>query len=471
MLRKWQRPAKQTAVARPRESGQPTGMGKIGTWDLRLGIGHRVHALLERAFPDQRVFLRSETETKFIRLKPGTQLLAWTGSTVFVAWSIIATAILLMDSIGSGSLRDQAAREQALYEQRLNDLSAARDARADEARDAQERFNAALAQISQMQSALLESEDQRKELETGIDVIQTTLRRTVKERDAARTETAVAVAALNGDDTTHNAELSPVADTTVAFLTAALNTAADERDSMAAIATEAKLAAEQLTVEAKLVQQRNTKIFTQLEDAVSISLSPLDKMFRAAGLPTESILETVRRGYSGQGGPLTPLKFSTKGEEPDADGLRANSILERMDRMNLYRIALQKTPFAMPVKAAFRFTSGFGPRWGRMHNGTDFAAGVGTPIYATADGVVIQSQTVSGYGKYIRIQHEFGIETRYAHMSKLRVEKGQRVSRGDRIGDMGSSGRSTGSHLHYEVRIGGNPVNPMTYIKAARDVF
>ena len=71
----------------------------------------------------------------------------------------------------------------------------------------------------------------------------------------------------------------------------------------------------------------------------------------------------------------------------------------------------------------------------------------------------------------MKIKHKFGIETRYAHLAKIRVKVGQKVSRGDRIGDMGNSGRSTGTHLHYEVRVGEKPVNPMTYIKAARDVF
>ncbi len=438
---------------------------------MRIGLSHRLHAALERAFPEQRIFLRSENETKFVRLGPGTQLVAWTGSTAFVAWTIIATAILLMDSIGSGSLRDQAAREQALYEQRLNALSQDRDHRAEEARQAQERFNAALAQVSAMQSALLSSEDRRKELETGIDVIQATLRRTMKERDAARAETEVALADLGANGANGGEEVPADVEKTVDFLAMALNGAAAERDLMAHAAAEAALEKDRLIVEAKMMEQRNAQIFSQLEDAVSISLTPLDKMFRAAGLPTETILESVRRGYSGQGGPLTPLKFSTKGKDADPDSLRANSILERMDRMNLYRIALQKTPFAMPVKSAFRFTSGFGPRWGRMHNGTDFAASHGTPIYSTADGVVIHAGRQSGYGLMVKIQHEFGIETRYAHMSKIRVNVGQRVSRGDRIGDMGSTGRSTGVHLHYEVRVGGKPVNPMTYIKAARDVF
>ena len=389
---------------------------------------------------------------------------------MFVGWAIIATAILLMDSIGSGSLRDQAAREQRLYEDRLNSLSVERDMRAAEAREAQERFNAALQQISVMQSELLASEDHRKELETGIDVIQATLRRAMKERDVARDEVELA---LNGesDDGAGRVATSEDSDATLDFLTAALHSAAAERDTMAAIAAEAKLSADEMFHERRLLEQRNDEIFSKLEDAVSVSLKPLDKMFSSAGLSADSILETVRRGYSGQGGPLTPLSFSTKGEAPDSDSLRANGILEKMDRMNLYRIALQKTPFALPVKSTFRYTSGFGPRWGRMHNGTDFAAGHGTPIYATADGVVTHAGWSSGYGNLVKIQHEFGIETRYGHQSKIRVKVGQRVSRGERIGDMGNTGRSTGTHLHYEVRIGGKPVDPMTYIKAARDVF
>ena len=134
-------------------------------------------------------------------------------------------------------------------------------------------------------------------------------------------------------------------------------------------------------------------------------------------------------------------------------------------------------PFANPLKSSFRFSSPFGyrrdPKTGgrRMHSGTDFAAGMGTPIHSTAEGVVTHAGWSSGYGRLVKIQHEFGVETRYAHMSKLRVKVGQRVSRGQRIGDMGTSGRSTGVHLHYEVRVGGKAVNPMIFIKAANDVF
>ncbi len=99
------------------------------------------------------------------------------------------------------------------------------------------------------------------------------------------------------------------------------------------------------------------------------------------------------------------------------------------------------------------------------------AAPVGTPVYATGEGTVIFAGWQRGYGNLIKIQHELGTETRYGHLSKIRVKAGQKVSRGSQIGDMGNTGRSTGSHLHYEVRVNGRAVNPMSFIKAAQNVF
>ena len=400
-------------------------------------------------------------------------MLGWAGSVLFVAWSIIATAFLLMDSIGSGSVREQAAREQALYETRLNDLSGQRDRRESESLMAQQRFNVALAQISQMQLALLESEERRREMETGIEVIQATLRRTMKDRDGALGQVLALNEQLNDGGLLDVGKpgFESESNVTVDFLTEALSNTAQQRDTQIAIAAKAESDIRELEFERDLLFERNDRIFSQLEDAVSLSLTPLDKMFQAAGMSTDEILSTVRRGYSGQGGPMSPLSFSTSGGDPDADSLRANSILERLDRMNLYRIAAEQMPFSLPLKSSFRYTSGFGPRWGRKHAGTDFASGLGTPIYATADGVVTFAGWQSGYGRLVKIEHKHGLETRYAHQSNIRVKVGQRVSRGDRIGDMGSSGNSTGTHLHYEIRVDGEAVNPMIFIKAARDVF
>lgn len=437
---------------------------------MRTRLAIKTHAILERYFPERRLFLRSDTDTRFIRLKPETQFIAFTGSGLVIAWSIIATAILLMDSIGAGNFREQARRDQQTYMSRLNSLSQERDARAADALAAQERFNSALERISVMQSELLGSEIRRRELETGIEVVQATLREVMTNKKVVESEFAALQSAMENGGTLPGQ--SGGADSeTVDLLATALERTAQERDRVVADAQQALIAADAMATELRSMEEKNDAIFRQLEEAMTISVTPLDKMFKAAGMNPDTILNKVRAGYSGQGGPLMPLSFSTKGGELTEDSKRANRILNQMDRLNLYRIAAAKAPFANPLKDSYRFTSGFGYRWGRLHAGADFAGPHGTPIYSTADGVVIHAGWQSGYGKLVKIQHEFGIETRYAHMSKIRVKKGQRVSRGDRIGDMGNTGRSTGTHLHYEVRVGGKAVNPMIYLKAAKDVF
>ena len=440
---------------------------------MTLPITYKLHLLLERTFPEQRLFLRSDTETRFIRLSSTTQFVGIAGSALLLGWTIVSSAILLMHSLGAGDLRQQALRDQAVYEARLNELAAERDARAREAMQAQERFSVALSEVSGMQSRLLESEDRRRELETGINVIAATLRETMHERDEARSETQTLLAQL-AETEAASPDVARLVDMEVMvdFLTAALGDVAGERDDMHEFVAEAQLHLDQVVMDQKLESQRNERIFSQIEDAVVTSLEPIDEMFSAVGLPTDSIIEQVRRSYSGQGGPLTPITFSTSGDDTiDPLAERANGVLGQLDELNLYRIAAEKIPFSFPVRGQYRSTSGFGPRWGRMHEGHDWAGSTGTPIHSTADGVVVYAGRMSGYGNLIKIKHEFGYETRYAHLSKIRVKKGQRVSRGERIGDMGNTGRSTGTHLHYEVRVGGKAVNPMKYIKAARDVF
>ncbi len=441
-------------------------------------LGYRINATLEGYFPEQRLFLKSDTDTRFIRLRPVTQAVAVIIGAITLGWTVLATSILLLDSISAGSSRDQVQQQQALYEQRLNGLSADRDLREAEAVSAQERFNLALDQVSQMQARLLASEDRRRELETGIDVIQNTLRRTIKERDEARGEAARVTVALNEQGGTQT-EAGRAQDTaeTLEILTSALDVTAGQRDQMEVTAERAAALVDQIAEEKRKLEAHNDVIFAQLEEALTVSVQPLQKMFRDAGLSPDDLISSVRKGYSGQGGPLMPISLSTKGEAPTAEELRANAILKGLDTMNLYRIAVEKTPFAMPVHTAIRYTSGFGGRddpFGRgvrRHEGQDMAGDYGAPIYATADGVVTYAGWENGYGRLIKIQHEFGIETRYGHLSQIRVNVGQRVSRGDKIGDMGNSGRSTGTHLHYEIRLSGTAINPMTFIKAAQNVF
>jgi murein DD-endopeptidase MepM/ murein hydrolase activator NlpD len=126
-------------------------------------------------------------------------------------------------------------------------------------------------------------------------------------------------------------------------------------------------------------------------------------------------------------------------------------------------------PSINPVEI-MKFSSGFGYRSAptrgasRNHKGLDIPGPVGTPIYATADGMIGRAQWVSGYGKFVEINHGNAVQTRYGHLSAMNVVPGQRIRKGDVLGYMGSTGRSTGSHLHYEVRIAGEAINPTAFL-------
>ncbi len=128
-------------------------------------------------------------------------------------------------------------------------------------------------------------------------------------------------------------------------------------------------------------------------------------------------------------------------------------------------------PSRMPVEA-MRLSSAYGMRdhpilrQRRQHNGVDLAAASGTPVYATADGRIGRAQRFGSYGNYVQIEHGGALQTRYAHLSSYTVQSGDLVHKGDLIGYVGSTGNSTGPHLHYEVRVDAGPVDPRPYMIA-----
>ena len=144
---------------------------------------------------------------------------------------------------------------------------------------------------------------------------------------------------------------------------------------------------------------------------------------------------------------------------------------ELIDLANQQKDRIENIPAIQPIAAKDmkQMASGFGwrrdPVYGimRFHEGLDFAAAVGTPIYAPGNGKVIDASWNSGYGNTIDIDHGFNYVTRYAHLSKMNVKIGDTVKRGDKIGEVGNTGKSTGSHLHYEVRHKGVPQNPINF--------
>ncbi|MEQ1494225.1 MAG: M23 family metallopeptidase [Novosphingobium sp.] len=156
---------------------------------------------------------------------------------------------------------------------------------------------------------------------------------------------------------------------------------------------------------------------------------------------------------------------------PAASPVTGNSLTQITPRVSAPSFAPTKVsiPSRNPLDSA-TMTSSFGMRTHpvlggrRGHKGVDLAMPTGTPVYATADGVIGKAEWFSSYGLYIAIEHGGNIQTRYGHLSRLTVAAGQKVRKGDLIGYVGSTGRSTGPHLHYEVRIAGAAVNPIPYM-------
>ena len=444
--------------------------------NLKAKFSERLEVFFQKAIPSRKLLIKTNGRAHCINLKSSTQAGFFVIISCIVAWSIISVAIVAMDSLGAGNFREQALRDQENYQSRLMSLADERDFQFDVSRRAQSKFEEALSHISFLQMALMDGEVERKELTAALFLLKNKLNTSRLEEKIAKRNLIELKQVTNSDipEETSPNFLRDADSEKEALLAKVLSETAEDRDTLEDEAYNARLSVKRVEREMKLIEQRNEQIFRLIEEALSVSVGPLDKMFRSAGVNPESLIKTIRQGYSGYGG--YDLSYMDDDGETafgiyDKNLDKASRILENLDELNLYRIAVEKYPFYHPIQTANRFTSGFGPRWGRMHNGTDFAAPHGTPIRSTADGIVTYVGWQSAYGRLIKIKHDFGLETRYAHLSKFRVKKGQRVSRGQHIGDMGNTGRSTGTHLHYEIRIGGKAINPMKFIKAAQNVF
>ncbi len=187
---------------------------------------------------------------------------------------------------------------------------------------------------------------------------------------------------------------------------------------------------------------------------------------------------SVLAGGSNQGGPLVRSSPMSEAELQEKIAELMNKIEVSTEQLSiiearlLQQSVLKNTlPNSSPVAAAFN-SSSFGWRIDpfnghkAFHEGLDFTAAVGTPIYAAAGGIVSTAEQTPDYGKIVKIDHGSGLETRYAHASRLFVRAGERVEKGQKIAEVGSTGRSTGPHLHYEIRLAGNPLDPRKYLKA-----
>ena len=228
------------------------------------------------------------------------------------------------------------------------------------------------------------------------------------------------------------------------------------------------------------------KIFAAFESRQAVLLSriiafgerkvaSLRKVYSTIGLDPTEVAANISLPSDAIGGPLLPVQ---KGERPqdalDQQLLKAHQAFLEAEKL---RHAITLMPITLPLSKDYRLTSGFGFRRDpfkdvlAMHTGVDLMTAYGATIRATADGVVIRAEMNEVYGRVVDIRHDNGITTRYAHMSAMDVTEGERVTVNQAIGRVGTSGRSTGPHLHYETRVNGDPIDPYEFLRVARDVL
>ena len=215
------------------------------------------------------------------------------------------------------------------------------------------------------------------------------------------------------------------------------------------------------------VERRQMAALSSVEDGMESRVRRMRGVFSDLGLDMAQLEAATPR--AGVGGPFVPVKLPADAGPFERQLYRINITRSAVERLNR---TLSLVPYRKPVIGDVEFTSGFGvrsdPFLGRpaMHTGLDFRAAMGDPVRATANGKVASSGWMGGYGRMVEIDHGNGLSTRYGHLSEINVKVGDIIKIGQVIGAVGSTGRSTGPHLHYETRIDGDAVDPQKFLRA-----
>jgi murein DD-endopeptidase MepM/ murein hydrolase activator NlpD len=223
------------------------------------------------------------------------------------------------------------------------------------------------------------------------------------------------------------------------------------------------------------LETEQEQTLSELEDTVVEQSEAVRGVLRLTGVSMSSLTGSDEAS----GGPLVPQDFVAylrdSGLNP-AFAERVAQVAARVTESRRLGDIANSTPLAPPVAVDYRETSGYGgrvdPFTGRpaFHSGLDLAAFERAPVVATSPGTVVYAGTRSGYGYTVEIDHGHGFKTRYAHLRDIQVRTGERVAIGQRVGSMGSTGRSTATHLHYEVWFRGRAVDPVNFLRAGRHV-
>jgi murein DD-endopeptidase MepM/ murein hydrolase activator NlpD len=422
--------------------------------------------LVDKWFPDRQILVRSNDSVYQLRLGKYGQLALASFGVAAITWSVGVS--------GYSWYLDQrlATREEQLFRSELsyNQLIA-------RVTESQRRFGEITAQMEDTHRNLLSMAEKNLQLQARVQDYTSKLATSEKEKvriSALRTSMDNQMNALQGQIdgiTNRNLALRDELETVETVMSRVMR----ERDQ--ALQRSKKLQGElsdarQRIADLHTIQQQAMQRVAETADSTILEL---ENVLEMTGLqPDTFILPPMKPQEPGVGGPFVAFEPEHPKDEEFVNV--AMALTDRMDQLANLQDRLKKTPLGEPA-TTYYLSSSFGKRkdpingrWA-FHSGVDLAGPVKTPILATAPGKVVHAGWSGKYGKMVEIDHGNGVRTRYGHLFKVLVKKGDEVRYQDQVALMGSTGRSTGSHVHYEVLVQDKPVNPIKFIEAGRYVF
>lgn len=445
-----------------------------------MSLSPTLSSLARRLFPHRQFYLRSRGQVQFFEFTPAFQMTVGVAALALACWAVYASVVVIFKEQIISAKTQRYKGMQAAYEVRVSEMQRAYDELSGLLVFAEERF----------QNATLNLETRRKQLMALL-----TQKRTMDEQLREVRRLTAAMARYRGR------EAHAVSDAGANVLLAqpyaiepSLRQSRVRRDTSEG--TIAKIEADIGRFTGKLRQHHVVRRIVSLEHRLDgihrQQLSFLRELLRSGnddidkyqsvlavtGLDVDQLAEQV--GVSSRGGPLGAVAVQPPKPYALADDFEAlfSNVRRRYERLDRLANAAARIPLVTPVaQGGYRASSDFGyrtdPITGRpaFHAGADLAANFGTPVLSTAPGRVVASERRGGYGLMVEIDHGRGIRTRYGHLQASLVKVGDFVQVHQKIATMGSTGRSTGPHVHYEIWFNNKPRDPTKFFDAGQRVF
>lgn len=408
---------------------------------------------LAYAFRERQIYLRSEGEVQFIALRPGVQV-----ATIFVFaaglfWVAYATVnVAFKDQVLALKERSQY-RARLEYEDRIGEMRTVIDKLNRRLLLDQKAYLAKVDEVRIEHDQLVDRHEQLSDFfKQGW--LPTPAGSTRQQKSSLTPQGAPAIKASNKKTPSPRA--------------------VDRYLSEFTSAEEAVRPLDELRTYMARMEAREAALLHTVTDYVAEQSTRLGTVYRSLGVNADKIAKSSRYKPEAVGGPFIAATAADLGSKILAQ--RVSDLSLQLDKWETLKFQTTRLPLTKPMRSGHATSSGFGLRKDpfrkrpAMHSGIDFRGHTGSTVHVTAPGKVIKAGWAGGYGKMVEVRHDGGITSRYAHLSIISVRTGQKVKSGDRIGKVGSTGRSTGPHLHYETRVGGRAIDPVRFWKA-RDVF